>query len=113
MLQGIFLSKQVFFVSLSSDPGRDTPRALKRFAQEQGADVPGWIFLTGRTANVEHILKKLGQYAESVEGHSTLLIAGNVPAKRWSKIRPNAPTAAIAERLSELALGDPAAQPRP
>lgn len=97
--------KQVFFVSLTSDPVNDTPQALKAFARKQGADVEGWTFLTGRKENVEHILKKLGQYSETVEGHSTLLIAGNVPAKRWSKIRPDAPPAAIAERLSVLATG--------
>lgn len=97
--------KQVFFVSLTSDPTHDTPQALKAFARKQGADVDGWTFLTGRKENVEHILKKLGQYSETVEGHSTLLIAGNVPAKRWSKIRPDAPPAAIAERLSVLATG--------
>ncbi len=97
--------QQVFFVSLTSDPAHDTPQALKAFARKQGADVEGWTFLTGRKENVEHILKKLGQYSETVEGHSTLLIAGNVPAKRWSKIRPDAPPAAIAERLAVLATG--------
>lgn len=95
--------KQVHFVSISSDPVRDTPAALKLFAKKQGADVEGWTFLTGRKENIDHILKKLGQYSETVEGHSTLFIAGNVPAKRWSKIRPNAPAPAIAMRLSELA----------
>ena len=105
--------QQVFFVSLTSDPAHDTPQALKAFARKQGADVEGWTFLTGRKENVEHILKKLGQYSETVEGHSTLLIAGNVPAKRWSKIRPDAPAAAIAERLSVLATGAGIAADRP
>jgi len=95
--------KEVFFITLSSDPLRDTPQAMKRFAQKQGADVPGWIYLTGAKGNVEQILKKLGQFSESVEAHSTLLIAGNVGGKRWSKIRPDAPPAAIAERLKLLA----------
>ncbi|MDB5901263.1 MAG: electron transport protein SCO1/SenC [Betaproteobacteria bacterium] len=97
--------KQVFFVTLTSDPKRDTPQALKKFAQKQSADVEGWTFLTGRKDRVDHILKKLGQFSEEVEGHSTLLIAGNVPAKRWSKIRPDAPAQAIVARLSDLAIG--------
>lgn len=103
--------KQVFFVSVTSDPANDTPQALKEFAKKQSADVPGWTFLTGRKDRVDHILKKLGQYSETVEGHSTLFIAGNVPAKRWSKIRPDAPAAAIAERLVALARGPAAAAP--
>jgi cytochrome oxidase Cu insertion factor (SCO1/SenC/PrrC family) len=105
--------KQVFFVSLSSDPKRDTPKALKQFAQKQNADVEGWTFLTGRQENIDHILKKLGQYSQDVEDHSTLLIAGNVPAKRWSKILANAPSAAIAARLSVLAGASDAAPARP
>lgn len=97
--------KEIHFVTLTSDPQRDTPQALKQFAQKQSADVEGWTFLTGRKENIDHILKKLGQFSPEVEAHSTLLIAGNVPAKRWSKIRPDAPAAAIAERLSVLAGG--------
>ncbi|MBK6852670.1 MAG: SCO family protein [Burkholderiales bacterium] len=105
--------KQVFFVSLTSDPANDTPQALKEFAKKQGADVPGWTFLTGRKDRVDHILKKLGQYSETIEGHSTLFIAGNVPAKRWSKIRPDAAAAAIAERLVTLVGGPPGASLAP
>ncbi len=105
--------KQVFFVSLTSDPANDTPQALKEFAKKQGADVPGWTFLTGRKDRVDHILKKLGQYSETIEGHSTLFIAGNVPAKRWSKIRPDAAAAAIAERLVTLVGGPPGASVAP
>jgi cytochrome oxidase Cu insertion factor (SCO1/SenC/PrrC family) len=108
---GLF-GQQVFFVSLSSDPLTDTPQALEKFARQQGADTPGWSFLTGRKENVEHILKKLGQYSETVEGHSTLFIAGNVPARRWSKIRPDTPPALIAERLVDLAGASPRLAPR-
>jgi cytochrome oxidase Cu insertion factor (SCO1/SenC/PrrC family) len=97
--------RQVHFVTLSSDPARDTPQAMKKFAQTQNADVEGWTFLTGRKENLDHILKKLGQHTATVESHSTLLIAGNVPAKRWSKIRPEAPPQAIAARLIAMAGG--------
>jgi len=97
--------KQIHFVTLTSDPKRDSPMAMKAFALKQNADVAGWTWLTGSEQNLEHILKKLGMYSEQVEGHSTLLIGGNVDAKRWSKIRPDAPAAAIAERLKMLAGG--------
>lgn len=102
-LVGEQFGREVFFVSLSSDPERDSPAALKAYAQKQSVDLSGWTFLTGDRKNVDHILKKLGQYSRNVEEHSTLLIAGNVPAKRWAKIRPDAPPIAIAERLKLLA----------
>ncbi|SEI60501.1 Cytochrome oxidase Cu insertion factor, SCO1/SenC/PrrC family [Azotobacter beijerinckii] len=94
---------RVYFVSLSSDPEHDSPEALKAFARQQGADDPNWIFLTGDKANLERVLARLGQLSQSPEAHSTLLIAGDVPNKRWSKIRPDAPPAAIAQRLQLLA----------
>ncbi len=103
---GDLFGNQVHFVSISSDPVRDTPAALKAFAKKQKADVPGWVFLTGDKKNIDFILKKLGQFSEHVEEHSTLLIAGNVPEKRWSKIRPDAPSPAIATRLQLLAKPD-------
>lgn len=94
---------RVQFVSLSSDPEHDSPRALKAFAAQQGADDPNWTFLTGDKANMDLVLARLGQLSQTPEGHSTLLIAGDVPNKRWSKIRPDAPPAAIAQRLQLLA----------
>jgi len=100
---GARFGQSVHFVSLSIDPERDSPQALKQFARSQGADEPGWTFLTGPKADVDRVLARLGQLSPTVQEHSTLLIAGNVGAKRWSKIRPDAPPAAIAERLRLLA----------
>ncbi len=100
---GARFGKEVHFISISIDPERDTPQALKDFARTQGVDAPGWTFLTGTKADVSRVLARLGQLTPSAEEHSTLLIAGNVGAKRWSKIRPDAPVVAIAERLQLLA----------
>lgn len=96
---------EVFFVSISTDPENDSPEALRKFAAEQKADHPGWTFLTGEKADVDRVLGRLGQLNAEREAHSTLLIAGNVGAKRWSKIQPQAPAWAIVERLKLLAGG--------
>lgn len=97
------LAGQVTFVSISSDPLNDTPEALKVFAQKQGVEAPNWLFLTGDKANVDLVLGRLGQFLPSPEQHSTQLIAGDVAGKRWSKIRPDAPPVAIAQRMQLLA----------
>lgn len=94
---------RIHFVTITSDPVRDTPKALKDFAKKQNANQAGWTYLTGPKKNVDFVLRKLGQFSQHVEEHSTLLIAGNVPEKRWSKIRPDAPSPAISERLKLLA----------
>jgi cytochrome oxidase Cu insertion factor (SCO1/SenC/PrrC family) len=96
------LASKVHFISISSDPENDSPQALKAFAAKNEAADPNWTFLTGDKPNVDFVLARLGQLGETVEGHSTLLIAGDVGAKRWSKIRPDAPPVAIAERLKLL-----------
>ncbi|MDH4567139.1 SCO family protein [Pseudomonas sp. BN414] len=98
------LAKQVYFISLSSDAENDTPEVLKAFAAKHGVDSPNWIFLTGDKADMDLVLTRLGQLGESPEAHSTLLIAGDVPNKRWSKIRPDAPVPAIAQRLQLMTM---------
>jgi protein SCO1 len=100
---GPALAAQVTFVSVSSDPLNDTPEVLKAFARKQGVDGPNWLFLTGDKASVDLVLGRLGQFLPSPEQHSTQLIAGDVAGKRWSKIRPDAPPAAIAQRMQLLA----------
>ena len=92
-------AKAVTFISITSDPTNDSPDVLKRFAQEQGVDGPNWLFLTGAQADIDRVLGRLGHILPSPEQHSTQLIAGDVAGKRWSKIRPDAPPAAIAQRL--------------
>ncbi|NIE74677.1 SCO family protein [Pantoea sp. Ap-967] len=100
---GPALASQVRFVSISSDPLNDTPAVLKAYAEKQGVDSANWLFLTGDKASVDLVLGRIGQFLPSPEQHSTQLIAGDVAGKRWSKIRPDAPPAAIAQRLQLLA----------
>ncbi|MCW2271405.1 hypothetical protein D3C77_01190 [compost metagenome] len=95
-------ASKVTFISLSSDPTNDTPQVLKEFAQKQGVDGPNWLFLTGDKAQMDLVLARLGHLIPSPEQHSTQLIAGDVANKRWSKIRPDAPAQAIAQRLQLL-----------
>jgi protein SCO1/2 len=48
------------FVSISLDPERDTPEALKRYGEARGADLAGWSFLTGPKEDVERVVKAYG-----------------------------------------------------
>lgn len=47
----------ITFVSVSVDPERDTPEILNRYAQDYGATVDRWAFLTGQM----YQLKQLGE----------------------------------------------------
>jgi cytochrome oxidase Cu insertion factor (SCO1/SenC/PrrC family) len=97
----------IWFVSLSIDPERDTPEAMKAFAEKQGVDEHRWIFVTGEKANLDHIVKKLGQYTEEVEAHSTMMIAGNTRTRHWTRVMPMVPPSGVAAQLSVLAGENP------
>ncbi len=45
----------VVFVSVTTDPARDTPAVLRRYAQRYRADAGGWYFLTGAPADVRKV----------------------------------------------------------
>ena len=102
-LLGDKFNKDVFFITVSTDPERDSPAELKKYAQKQSADIPGWLFLTGSKENIAVILKKFGSYSQNVEEHSTLLMVGNVPVKRWAKLRPDGAAQMLTERVVIIA----------
>ena len=96
------VGKSIHFVTLSLDPLRDTPAAMKAFAQTHRADEDGWLFLTGKPDNVNLVVTRLGQYTDNLEAHTTLLLAANVRTARWTKIPPTVPPQGVAQRLRLL-----------
>jgi protein SCO1/2 len=51
---------KVAFVSITIDPERDTPAALKEYAKSFKADFTGWSFLTGEPATVLEVAHRYG-----------------------------------------------------
>jgi cytochrome oxidase Cu insertion factor (SCO1/SenC/PrrC family) len=92
------------FVSISIDPERDSPAAMREFQQTHRA-TGNWVFLTGEQENLDAVVKRLGQWAPDVEAHSTLVLAGNVNERHWMKIMPSVPPPIIAEQLRTLLTG--------
>lgn len=109
---GAAFGTTVFFVTISTDPARDTPPALKKFAAKQGADVAGWTFLTGSKQDVDFVLKRLGQWSDNIESHSTQLIAWSFVTDRGRKMLPSAPAEMIAAQI-EMLISDDALVPLP
>lgn len=99
---GPAFGREVNFLSLSIDPARDTPDALKRFAQRHGVDEPGWRFLVAEPAVLKALLGRLGQWTDDPENHTTLLIAGNAAKAHWIKLRPDAPPERLAADIERL-----------
>jgi protein SCO1 len=109
---GPAFGRDVHFVTITSDPQRDTPQALKKWAAKHSADVPGWTFLTGKKSDVDHILQKLGQWSQNIESHSTQLVAWNFVTDRGRKMLPNLPPETIAAQLT-LLMGSDSLVPLP
>ena len=59
---GILFGPQVYFLSITVDPQRDTPELLRRYAKAHGANLAGWAFLTGTPAEIGEVAKRYGVY---------------------------------------------------
>ena len=96
------IKDEVWFVTLSVDPERDTPEAMKKFAERQGVDESRWIFLTGTKENMDFLVKRLGQYTPDIESHTTLMLAGNTITRHWTRVMPMMPPDGIAQQMRSL-----------
>lgn len=60
------MGKEVAFVSITLDPERDTPEALKAFGQRRGIG-PGWKLLTSLSEAIEELAGAYGVYVNRIE----------------------------------------------
>jgi protein SCO1/2 len=82
------VGKDIFFYSISIDPKRDTPEALKAYMQKYHVG-PGWLFLTGKEEDIKLVSKKLGLSsltdAATRDGHMPSLMIGNEATGQWMR----------------------------
>jgi protein SCO1/2 len=69
-LKPSFASK-LTLVSLTTDPHEDGPAQLASYAKAQNAQGRGWVFLTGKPADVQRVLKLYGVAADTSEDSMT------------------------------------------
>lgn len=81
------VGQDIFFYSISIDPKHDTPQTLKEYAKKFHAG-PGWLFLTGKQADLDLIRQKLGQATtadQKLSDHATSFIIGDEPSGQWMR----------------------------
>jgi protein SCO1/2 len=87
-LLGDRMGKDVFFYSISIEPEHDTPEVLKEYAEKYHVG-PGWLFLTGKLADIKLISHKLGLDSlptiDDPDGHTPHLLIGNEATGLWMK----------------------------
>jgi protein SCO1/2 len=59
---GADFGKNIYFVSITVDPERDSPVVLKRYAEAHKANSAGWAFLTGTKTEIRDVAKRYGIY---------------------------------------------------
>ncbi|TDR39320.1 protein SCO1/2 [Tahibacter aquaticus] len=99
------LGRDVQIVSITVDPGHDTPEVLAAYARRVQAK-PGWHFLGGSSEQVNTALRRIGQYADAPENHMNLIIVGNESSGDWRKLHGLAPLREVVEQLLD-AVGGP------
>lgn len=87
-LLGPRMGKEIFMLSISLQPKRDTPEVLATYAKRFNI-APGWLMLTGRPDDIELLRHRLGfvdsdpvQDADLEQHLGTVRIA-NEPKHRW------------------------------
>jgi cytochrome oxidase Cu insertion factor (SCO1/SenC/PrrC family) len=78
------IGRDIFIVSLSLDPDRDTPAALSMYAKHSGAR-DGWTFATGTREDIDNIRRRLGLYdTPDFTQHMGVLTFGNESTGKWA-----------------------------
>ncbi|MCX7901734.1 MAG: SCO family protein [Burkholderiaceae bacterium] len=94
--------RDIWFLTITVDPRNDGPAELKRFALRQGADGPGWRFLTGTPERVRLVLSRLGLWTDEPDAHQTTLIVGRAADGHWGKLRPDATAQALVHQIARF-----------
>jgi len=64
---GANFGTRVRFASITVEPEIDTPAVLKAYAGKYSADLGGWSFLTGTTAEIKDVVRGYGAFAKRLK----------------------------------------------
>ena len=95
-------SEAVHLISISVDPESDRPETLAQFAKQFGAG-PNWSFVTGQPSDINDLLRSLEAFTVDKLGHTPLVLIGNEPANRWTRITGFSPVPVLVATLREAA----------
>ena len=105
-LLGDRVGKDIQFYSISIDPQRDTPEVLNAYAEKFGARLPGWLFLTGKPADIRLATKKLGLVRATDkatrDGHTAILLVGRQATAQWDRMSALDEPRFLATRMAAL-----------
>jgi cytochrome oxidase Cu insertion factor (SCO1/SenC/PrrC family) len=92
---------EVQLISISVDPGNDTSERLKSHATKFSAG-PQWSLVTGKSSDIEQLLRALGAWTANRADHSGLLLIGNDRSGKWTRANGLAAPDSIADVLRSV-----------
>lgn len=104
---GARLGRDVHLVSITLDPGVDTPARLDAYARQFGRR-DGWTFVTGRPDDVRRALRAFGAEVADKTTHPPMVLVGEEPSGRWRRLFGLAAPGRILEELAAVAPPRPA-----
>jgi protein SCO1/2 len=81
---GDLVGRDVFMLSMTVDPERDTPERLKEYSERFQAG-PGWSFVTGKPEDIRAINYKFGERSKLLSEHRNEIVLGNDATGEWQK----------------------------
>jgi protein SCO1/2 len=101
---GSRVGRDIFMYSLTLSPEKDTPAALRHYAKMHGVK-PGWLFLTGKPAEIEGLRRSLGfstgnlKLDKDKSNHIGMVKYGNERREWWGMVPGKAKPSWIAESI--------------
>ena len=90
-------------ISLSVDPGRDTPPRLKNYAEKLGAR-DGWVWLTGDRRTITEVLREFGAYTPNFTDHPSMVLVGDGKSGKWIRFVGFPSATQIVNKVDEFSL---------
>jgi cytochrome oxidase Cu insertion factor (SCO1/SenC/PrrC family)/mono/diheme cytochrome c family protein len=81
---GDLVGRDIFMVSMTVDPQRDTAQRLKEFSDAFQTG-PGWTFVTGNPEDIRAINFKFGERSRLLSEHRNEIVLGNDATGEWQR----------------------------
>src|SRR5262252_6553412 len=81
---GDLAGRDIFMISMSVDPERDTPQRLKEYSDAFQTG-PGWTFVTGKLEDIRAINFKFGERSQILSEHRNEIVLGNDATSQWQR----------------------------
>lgn len=72
----------VHLISITIDPGRDTPERMREASEKFGAS-PRWSWLTGEPSEIGRLLRAFNTDVANIELHDPIFLVGNLESGRF------------------------------